>query len=135
MSLQSDLIGLGMTWEQSVLLGGETVNDSPTRSASTGLTAAGTTLANGLVLTSFINIVSTAAASTGVVLPSNWPVGQIGFVQNNGANIINLWPHSSSGTINGGTAGAAVTIAISAGDLVMRNSATDWGVYVMAKEA
>lgn len=134
MSLLTDLIGLGLPPEQANVLSTFSISSAPALSSSNSLTATGTTIADALVLTSFINLVGTAAASTGVKIP-DVPVGGIVIVQNNGANAINVWPHSALGTLNGGTAGAAVTCAAAAGNICIRRSSTDWLVYVVAKEA
>lgn len=130
-----DYIGLGIKAEQASILGIQTAQNSPTRSVATALTAAGTTITDALQLTAFTSNISTAALSTGVKLPPLWPIGQIGIVYNGGANPINLFPPTSTGTINGGSAGAAVTIAAAAANLIVRHSATDFGAYVLAKEA
>jgi hypothetical protein len=135
MPFLEDLMGLGMPDQLAGIVSNDTVTSAPTRSVSTGLTAAGSAIGDALQLTSFVNVVSTAAASTGVKLSANWPVGQIGFVQNNGANALNLFPPSASVAINGGTLGAAVTIAAAAGNIIVRLSATDFGAYTVAKEA
>lgn len=135
MAFLEDLIGLGMPGEQAGVVATETVTAAPTRSVTTGITATGTTITDAYQLTTFANIVSTAAASTGVKLNSSWPVGQIGLVQNNGANTLNLFPPTASLTINGGSAGAAVTIAAAAGNLIIRLSSTDFAAYALAKEA
>lgn len=135
MSLVTDLIGVGVTPEEATVLKLEEPASAAVRKTSTGLTATGTTITDALQLTSFMHVVSTTALSTGVKLPSVWPIGQIGFVQNNGANPLNLFPPTAAISINGGTLGAAVTIAAAAGNLIIRNSATDFGAYVLAKEA
>lgn len=136
MALKDDLAGLGIHPEVAAVLGLEEVNASPVRSVATGLTAAGTTIANALQLTALVNLVSTAAASTGVKLPANTPIGQFVFISNAGANAINVFPPTSTGTLNGGSAGAAVTLAIGgAANLCVRTSATNWEVYVLAREA
>lgn len=134
MSLLTDLIGLGLPPEQANVLSTFSISSAPALSSSGSLTATGTTIADALVLTSFINLVGTAAASTGVKIP-DVPVGGIVIVQNNGANALNVWPHSALGTLNGGVAGAAVTCAAAAGNICIRRSSTDWLVYVVAKEA
>lgn len=134
MSLLTNLIGLGMPPEQASAIDGYTASSAPNLTSTGSITAAGTTIADATALTSFVNVVSTTATSTGVKLP-DVPVGQSVFVQNNGANALNLWPHSSTGTLNGGTAGAAVTIAAAAGNICVRSSSTNWLVYVLAKEA
>lgn len=73
---------------------------------ATGLTAAGTTRADALALTSQFNNLTTAAASTGVVLPSAATVGVGGWVDvfNGGANPAQVYA-AGSDTIDG-TAGA-----------------------------
>jgi len=134
MPLVTDLIGLGMPPEHATALSTQTVSSAPERSSSGTLTATGTTIADALALTSFVNLVGTAGVGTGVKLPDA-PVGSIVVVQNNGANALNVWPHATTGTLNGGTAGAAVTCAAAAGNICVRRSTTDWLVYVVAKEA
>lgn len=134
MPLLNDLIGLGMPSEHASVLSSETVSSAPARSSSGTLTATGTTIANALALTSFVNLIGTTAASTGVKLPDA-PIGSLVVVQNNGANALNVFPHDATGTLNGGTVGAAVTCAAAAGNLCIRRSATDWLVFVVAKEA
>jgi hypothetical protein len=134
MPLLTDLIGLGMPPEHASVLSGFTVSSAPSLTSSGTLTAAGTNLATALALTSFLNFVGTTGAGTGVKLPDA-PIGTIVVVQNNGANALNVFPHDATGTLNGGTAGAAVTCAAAAGNICIRRSATDWMVYVVAKEA
>lgn len=135
MGMAEDLGGLGLPTQIAAVVSAESVTSAPTRAVTTGITAAGTTITDATQLSSFINIVSTTAASTGVKLNSSWPVGQIGLVQNNGANALNLFPPTASLTINGGSAGAAVTIAAAAGNLIIRLSSTDFAAYALAKES
>ncbi len=134
MSKATDLIGAGVPALQAVLLDANTVSSEPTRSVSTALTATGTVIGDALALVSLVNVISTAAASTGVKLP-DVSIGSTVFVQNNGASALNVFPHSSSGTLNGGSAGAAVTCAAAAGNICTRLTSTDWLVSVYAKEA
>lgn len=135
MSLQTDLMNAGVPFTQAVVQTTFNQANTPSYSVSTGLTAAGTTIADALQLTSIINVVSTTALNTGVKLPPNISVGQFVVIQNNGANPLNVFPPTSSGTLNGGSAGAAVTTAAAAGALLFRASTTDWLVYVTAKES
>ena len=79
--------------------------------AVSGLTATGSTLATALPLNARTNIVGTVAASTGVALPLGAPVGDIVFVSNGGANALSVYPATAAGVINGGSAGAAVSLA------------------------
>lgn len=135
MALLEDLIGLGLAPQLASVISVESATAAPTRSVATGLTATGTTITDALQLTAFVSLLGTVAASTGVKLPSAWPIGQIGFVYNGGANALNLFPPTATIKINGGTDGAAVTIAASAANIIVRHSATDFGVYVLAKES
>ena len=73
--------------------------------------AAGSTQATATPLTSRFNAVTTVAASAGVSLPANAAPGTVVFVQNGGANALSVYPATATGTINGGAAGAAVSLA------------------------
>lgn len=76
---------------------------------ATGLTATGSTQATALALAAAINFVSTAAASTGVILP----VGQAGdvvVVYNGGANSLTVYP-PVGGTINNLSANTGLAVA------------------------
>ena len=104
--------------------------------AVTGIVAAGSTLATATPLTGRTNVVGTAAASTGVSLPAGAPVGDIVFVSNGGANALSVYPASAAGTINGGTAGAAVSLAVTTyktkNALFLCTGADTWIQYVGA---
>jgi hypothetical protein len=117
MSLVSDLIGLGLAPEVADRLGRATVR--------TGITAAGTVITDATDLVSEFNVIATAAASTGVQLP-DWPVGSVVYVRNDGANTVNVFPHSATGTIEAGGAGAAQTIATTKKGRFTRISSTAW---------
>ena len=80
--------------------------------ASVGLTATGNSLATALPLVSKFNKVTTAAASTGVSLPANAAAGAMVVVQNSGASALAVYPATATGTIAGGSAGAAVSLAV-----------------------
>ena len=66
------------------------------RATAVGLTAAGTTQATALALTSDINVITTAAAGSGFVLP-NFGVGSEVLVVNRGANAANGYPFVGGG--------------------------------------
>jgi len=110
MPLITDLIGLGLPPEQAAKLGTPTIDALPQEPTSAAVTAAGTTIADATLLTGVVNNVSTAAASTGVKLNSNTPLGITVVVRNGGANDLKLYPPTSSDIINGGVAGAAITL-------------------------
>jgi hypothetical protein len=71
------------------------------------LTATGTTQANALALSCANNIVTTAAASTGVRLPTTSP-GDSVLVANLGANALLVYP-----VVGGSIQGAAVNVGFS----------------------
>ena len=72
------------------------------------LTAAGTTQANALALSAVNNIVTTAAASTGVRLPSTG-AGDGVIVANLGANALLVYP-VVGGSIQGGATNAGFSV-------------------------
>jgi phage-related tail fiber protein len=101
------------------------------KSVSVGLTAAGTTQGTGLALTSAINVISTAAASSGVVLPAA-VAGVLVTVVNVGANAIDIYP-ASGAQIDSLAANAAFSLGVASKLEFVAVSATQWyamtGVY------
>lgn len=81
------------------------------RSVATGITASTTqTRAGGTALTKQVNVVSTAANSGDAVTLAALSAGDSQIVFNAGANPIKVFPNGASDTIDGGSAGAAVTL-------------------------
>ena len=103
MALQKDLVISGLHLTQAQAIAG---------SVATGLVAAGTTQATALALTSQTNVIGTAAASSGVILPVGLS-GDTVFVRNGGANTVNIYP-PVGGVINALSANAALTLAAGA---------------------
>lgn len=133
MSLLTDLMGTGMPGELASVISAETLSSAPSLSSSGTLTASGSTITDALALTSFINLVGTAAASTGVKLPIECPIGQCVCVANNGANAVRVYAQSSQ-TINTSIAGATGTsVATTQAVQCVRQSATNWIVLVHTK--
>ncbi|CAB4166044.1 hypothetical protein UFOVP851_6 [uncultured Caudovirales phage] len=133
MSLLTDLIGLGLPPEQASVLNSQTLSSATALSSSGSLTAAGSTITDALALTSFVNLVGTAAASTGVKLPIDCPIGQCVYIANNGANSIKVYAQSSQ-TINTSIAGATGTTVTNLQAVqCVRQSATNWIVLVHTK--
>ncbi len=91
----------------------------------TGVTSAGTALADAYAIVAEHTTIATAAASSGVRLP-DWPIGTEIYVKNSGANTVNVYPHSATGTIEAGGAGAAQTIATTKKGRFIRLTATNW---------
>lgn len=79
---------------------------------ATGLTASTTqTLAGALALTAKINVVATSATSGNAVKLAALLPGQSQTIYNKGANPIKVFPAAAGYAIDGGSAGAAVTLA------------------------
>jgi len=82
------------------------------QSVGDALTAAGTTRGDALTLAAQVNNITTAAASTGVVLPAG-VAGDIFIIENAGANLIQVYGNGSD-TIDGvaGATGVPLTNAL-----------------------
>jgi hypothetical protein len=126
MPLLENLMGTGMPGELASVVSAETLSSAPYLSSSGTLTASGSTIADALALTSFVNLVGTAAASTGVKLPIECPIGQSVYISNNGANGLKVYAQSSQ-TLNTTIAGATgTTVANTEAIQCIRQSATNW---------
>jgi len=101
MSIKAKVTGSGNSPLSTLTIVGEVSNS---------LTAAGTTQANALAIGNDINVITTTAASTGVVLPATLSAGDQITVVNYGASTLNVFP-PVGGKINNGTTNAAVTLA------------------------
>ena len=100
MALASDIMLGGFSAMSARAIGGQ---------VKTGIAAAGTIITDATDLSHSINVISTAAANSGVQLaPMN--VGESMIVYNGGANSVKVYPGSSSITINQLSAGAAHTL-------------------------
>lgn len=86
-------------------------------SVTTGITASTSSdLAGGTELNSRHNVIATCAnAGDSVRLPGSCGKGAEVFVRNNGAASADVFPPTSTATINGGSAGAAVAVAAAKG--------------------
>lgn len=72
-------------------------------------TLTGTTQATALQLAADVENV-TGSANTGGLLPQNADVSDNIFVYNSGTNTVKVYPATATGTINGGSAGAAFSL-------------------------
>lgn len=79
----------------------------------TGIVAAGAALLAATLLRSRFNVLGTVAAGeAGVKLPAGLDEGDEIFVRNaDSADTATVYPNTALGTINGGSAGAGVTIS------------------------
>lgn len=96
-----------------------------------GLTAAGTTIADALQLSSIVNNFGTVASGAGAKLSDSVRSGLLVYVRNGGANALLLYPPNASGTINGGSTGAAVSIAATEVAVFVKVVANTWVGGVM----
>ena len=100
MSLPSRVFGAGVNGLACIAICGDGLDS---------LTATGSTRADALQLVSVVNSISTAAASTGVLLPA-CEMGASVVVANGGASTVSVYPFESSGvTINGSSSGTIPT--------------------------
>ncbi len=99
MALVGNLMAFGVQGFAAQAIVGDVANN---------LTAAGSTQGTALKLSAVNNIVTTAAASTGVQVPATGPVDSVTVV-NLGANALSVYP-VTGGTIQGGAANAAFSV-------------------------
>jgi hypothetical protein len=122
-----------MTAEQSILTGCGTPPLQAQKlgvNIATGLTAAGTTIADALPLTSKLNVLGTVGSGTGAQLPTV-EAGEVVTVKNAGANTLKLYPSGADQKLNGGSDGAAVDVAATETAVCQRLSGTDTLVSIM----
>ena len=123
MSLASEMMQGGISAG-----GAKAINGTVASSVS----AAGTTLATGTALTTGHNLVTTVAASSGVVLP-NSEIGDELFVYNGTTtNPLKVYPPTTSATINQLSAGTAMNLAPYTGCKFKKASATAWSAWLSA---
>lgn len=107
------LMALGMAGELARAVSGDAIE----------VTATGSTIADALGVSTGLTAVTGGGASTGVQLPDD--IGMFIISNQSGSNCL-VYPHSSTGTINGGSAGAAVTVADNEIAIIFRHSVTAW---------
>lgn len=123
MAIPSRLLGSGCAAALAVNICGNAV---------TGITAAGTTNADATRLSGAINEVTTAAASTGVLLP---PIesGASVLVMNSGANAVLVYPGTTGAQINALTAtSGGFSVAAGGRALFVAVTGTKWGAILSA---
>ena len=95
------------------------------------VSAAGTTQGTATALTVDYNVITTAAASSGVVLPTA-TAGRRIVIVNKGANTLSIYP-ATGGTIDALAANAAIQVAANGSIELMASSVTQW--YSIARVA
>ena len=95
-----------------------------TYSTNAAVSAAGTTQATGTALTNDYNIITSAAASSGVVLPTA-TTGRRIIVVNKGANALAVYP-ATGGTIDALSVNTAISVPVSGWMEFNASSTTQW---------
>lgn len=94
-------------------------------STSAAVSAAGSNQGTATALTASYNVVTTVAASSGVILPVPTLNGWAITVVNKGANPLAVYPNSG-GAIDGAATNVAITVPINAYVRIENSSATQW---------
>ena len=97
-------------------------------STAQNITATGTDQATAHILGSTLNVVTTADENSGVKLPSDTYVGTSVYVLNKSANNILVYP-TEDGSINSGSANAAVTLNSNSTITLLKTSSTEWFTF------
>ena len=100
------------------------VSGNVARSVATGITAAGSSQGTATAITKDVNVVSTVAASTGVIMPTA-VAGYELIVINTGANALAVYP-ATGGAIDANGTNAAFSLAVGARIMFIAVSATQW---------
>jgi len=94
-------------------------------STTASVTAAGATQGTATALTTSYNVITTAAAGTGVILPTPLLNGWAISIVNRGANAVNVYPNTG-GSINGGVANAPFVLTAGNAVILENSSTTAW---------
>lgn len=122
MALALDIVRGGFSPGQARAIGGQ---------VQSSVTAAGTTITTATDLTASINVVTTAAASSGVQLPQT-EIGDSIEILNLGANAVTVYPDSSSNRINQLSAGTGFLLAANTSVWIRKFTSTRWMAYLSA---
>jgi hypothetical protein len=101
-----------------------TSNSFVIKSVGTTITASGTTQGDATPLDKSINVVSSAATGSGVVLPSA-TAGMTIYITNSSANTVIVYP-ASGATINTGATNASVNLSSNVTVQLIAPTATQW---------
>lgn len=122
MALASDIMKGGFPAGQAKAINGQ---------AKVTISAAGTVISDATDLTASVNVVTTAAASSGVQLPSA-EIGDSVEILNLGANGVLVYPDSSSNRINNLSAGTGFVLATNTAVRLKKFTSTRWMGFLSA---
>lgn len=121
MALAARMMGGGLSAGQAKAINGD---------VNSAVSAAGTTQGTATALKSGVNVVTTAAASSGVILP-NGEISDEVEVLNLGANAVTIYP-PTSGQINALSANTGFLLATNTAVKVKKFTATRWMGFLSA---
>lgn len=116
MTTQTKIMASGMPAMTAVQIAGDNTS---------GITALGATQGTAQAVFSDINVVTVAALSTGVILPSNRTVNDSMMVANLGANALSVYP-PVGGNINAGAVNVAFSVPVAKVATFWQTSAVQW---------
>ena len=122
MATAIDLMKAGMSAGSAKAINGQ---------VQSAISAAGTVITDATDLTASVNVVTTAAASSGVQL-QNGEVGDSVHILNLGANAVTVYPDSASNQINALSAGAGFLLAANTAVTLKKFSALRWIGFLSA---
>lgn len=93
--------------------------------AADSLTATGSTQGTALLLAADVNVVTTTAASTGVILAAGASPGDETVVKNLGASTLSIYPATGE-SIDAIAANGAYSLATTKSVILIKTSATRW---------
>lgn len=121
--LARDIMGGGLSSGAAQAMGG---------SVASAVSAAGTTQSDATEVTASLNVITTAAASSGVKV-YNGVVGDSQVIYNGGANQVKVYPPTTgSQKFNQLAANAGFALPVNTGALVVKVTSTQWLVFLSA---
>jgi hypothetical protein len=88
--------------------------------------ADGNSISNAVAITAHVTIVTAADGTKGVKLPTGATTGEVYVVSNSAAAALKIY--AADETLNGVTAGTALTIAANKGAICVKSGAATWAV-------
>ncbi len=122
MALALDIVKGGFSPQSAKAINGQ---------VQSSITAAGTSISDATDLTASINVVTTAAASSGVQLP-HCEIGDEVEILNLGANAVTVYPDTTSNRINALAAAAGFLLAANTAVKLRKYTTTRWIGYLSA---
>lgn len=122
MAIALDIMRGGFSAGQARAVGGQ---------VQSAVSAAGTAIATATDLTASINIVTTAAASSGVQLP-NVQIGDSIEILNLGANAVTVYPDTTDNRINALSAGTGFLLATNTAVVLRKFTSSRWAGFLSA---